>query len=96
MWLFEFLHMADSQYYLIHVPKDLEDERFIRSSAVMRQVFERFGDRSRRAGKIEKDANRPHVHLCRDVQSEEVVVRFCRGQLKEPLLGSNGHADIVF
>ena len=39
--LVEFLHMADSQYYLILVPKDLQDKRFISSSAVMRQVFER-------------------------------------------------------
>ena len=73
--LVEFLHMADSQYYLILVPKGLEDERFISGSAVMRQVFERFGDRWRRAGKVEENANRPHVHLCRDVQSEEVVIR---------------------
>ena len=48
--LVEFLHLPDSQYYLILVPKDLEDERFITSSAVMHQVFERFGDRGRRAG----------------------------------------------
>src|SRR5215472_19166937 len=91
----EFLRMADSQYYLILVPTDLEDERFITSSAVMRQVFERFGDRRRRTGKVEKNANRPHVHLGRDVQSEEVVVGLHRGQFEEPVLGSDGYADIA-
>jgi len=68
--LVEFPHMADRQDYLILVPKYLEDERFISSSAVMRQVFERFRDRRRRTGKVKKNANRPDVHLCRDVQSE--------------------------
>src|SRR5262249_47964437 len=82
--LVEFLHVAGSQYFLLLVRKDLEDERFISSSAVMHQVFERFGDRRQRAGKVEKNANRPHVHLCRDVQPEEWVIRLGRGQLEEP------------
>jgi hypothetical protein len=88
--------MPDSQYSVILVPKDLQDQRFITSSAVMRQMFKRFGDRGRRAGKVEKNANRPHVHLRRDVQSEEVVIRLSRGALEETVLGGDGHADIVF
>src|SRR5262249_22590172 len=94
--LVEFLHVADSQYYLVLVPKDLEEERFISRSAVMHQVVERFGGCSRRTGEVEENANRLHVPLCRDVQPEEWVIRLGRGQLEEPVLGSDGHADIVF
>ena len=76
--LIEFLQMADRQNYLILLSRDLDDESLICGSAITRQVFERFGDRWRRPGKVEKKANGPYVHLCRDVQSEELVIRLGR------------------
>jgi hypothetical protein len=89
------LHMADRQCYLILPSRNLDDESFICGCGVMRQVFQRLGDRSRRPGKVKKDANGPHVHRGRNVQSEELVIRLCRGQLEEPILGSDGQADIL-
>jgi hypothetical protein len=95
VWLVEFLHMADRQDYLILLSRDLNDESLICGSAITRQVFERFGDRWRRLGKVEQKASGPQVQLCRDVQPEELVISLCRGQLKEPILGSDWQADIV-
>jgi len=69
--LVEIPQMADSQDYLILMPRDLNDERLIRGSAITGQVFERFGHRWRRPGKVEKNANGPHVHLCSNVQPEQ-------------------------
>ena len=60
-----------------------------------RHGFERFGDRSRRPGKVEENANGLDIHLCRDVQPEQRIVRLCRGQLEEPILGSDRQADII-
>ena len=65
--LLEFLHPADRQNYLVCLSRDLCDESLICGSAITRQVVERFGDRSRRSGKVEKKANGPNVYLCRDV-----------------------------
>src|SRR6516165_2495890 len=93
--LVEMLHMADRQCYLVLLPRSLDNESFICGCAVMRKVFERLGDRSRRPGNVKKDADGPHVHLGRDVQSKERVIRLCRGQLKEPILRGDGQADIV-
>jgi hypothetical protein len=39
--------MADRQNYLLFASRDLEDESFIIGSAIMCQVFESLGDRSR-------------------------------------------------
>ena len=33
---------------------------------------------TRRPGKIEENADRPQVHLCRDVQTEELIIRLDR------------------
>src|SRR6516162_10353583 len=88
VWLVEFLQMADRQDHLILLSRNLDDESLICGSAKSGQVFERFGDRWRRPGKVKQNANGPQVQLCRDVQSEELVVRLCRGQLNEPILGS--------
>ena len=93
--LVEFLHMADRQDYLILLSRDLNDEGLIGDLALTHQVVERFGDRSRRPGKVEKNPNGAHVHLCRDMQPEELVVRLCRGQLEEPILGSGRQADVI-
>src|SRR6516162_3282554 len=90
-----FLHMPDRQNYLVLLLRDLNDESLICGSAITRQVFERFGDRLRRPGKVKKDANGPKVCLCRDVQPEELVIRLCCGQLEEPILGSDRQADII-
>jgi hypothetical protein len=95
VWLVEFLQMADRQDYLILLSRNLSDESLICGSAKSGQVFERFGDRSRRPGKVEQNANRPQVHLCRDVQSEHLVVRLCSGQFKEPILASDRQADVI-
>jgi hypothetical protein len=54
--LVEFLQMADSQDYLILLSRDLDDECLICGSAITGQVYERFGDRWRRPGKVEKNA----------------------------------------
>src|SRR6516162_11141230 len=93
--LVEMLHMADRQCYLVLPSRNLDNESFICGCAVMRKVFECLGDRSRRPGKVKKDANGPHVHLGGDVQSEELVIRLGGGQLEEPILGGDGQADIV-
>jgi hypothetical protein len=93
--LVEILQTADSQDYLILRPRDLNDESLIRGSAITGQVFERFGHRWRRPGKVEKNANGPHVHLCRNVQPEQRIVCLCCGQLKEAILGSNGQPNVV-
>src|SRR6516164_10665984 len=93
--LVEMLHMADRQCYLVLPSRNLNDEGFICGCAVMRKVFERLGDRSRRPGKVKQDANGPRVHLGRDVQSEELVIRLRRGQLEEPILRGDGQADIL-
>jgi hypothetical protein len=93
--LVEFLHMADGQDYLILLSRDLNDEGLICGSAITGQIFERFGDRSRRPGKVEKNANGAHVHLCRDMQPEDLVVRLCGGQLEEPILGSDRQPNVV-
>src|SRR5215472_16740838 len=90
----EFLYMADSQDYFILKPGDLDDESFICGSAITCQVFKRLGDASRRPGKVEQNPNGPQVHFCRDVQSEELVIRLCRGQLEKPVLGSDGQPDV--
>ena len=95
VWLVEFLQMADSQDYLILLSRDLNDESFICGSTITDQVFERFGDRWRRPGKVEKNANGPQVHLSRDVQPEELVIRLCRRQFEEPILGSDRQADVI-
>jgi hypothetical protein len=95
VWLVEFLQMADRQDYLILLSRNLSDESLICGSAKSGQVFECFGDRSRRPGKVEKKANGSRVHLCRDVQSEHLVIRLCRGQLEEPILGSDRQADVI-
>jgi hypothetical protein len=92
--LVEFLHMADSQDYLILLSRDLKGECLICGLAITRQVFERFGDRWGRPGKVEQNANGPQVHLCRDMQSEDLVIRLGRGQLEEPILGSDWEADV--
>src|SRR6516165_8756601 len=89
------LHMMDRQDYLVLPSRNLDDESFICSCAVMRKVFECLGHRSRRPGKVKKDANGPHIHLGCDVQSEERVIRLCRGQLEEPILGGDGQTDIL-
>src|SRR5215471_8143771 len=93
--LVEFLRMADSQGYLILVSRDLNNQSFICGCAITREVFERFRDRSCRPSKVEQNANGPQVHFCRDVQSEELVIRLCRGQLEKAILGSDGQADVV-
>src|SRR6516162_8924356 len=93
--LVEMLHMADRQCYLVFPSRHLDDESFICGCAVTRKVFERLGDRSRGPRKVKKDANGLRVHLGRDVQPEELVICLCRGQLEEPILGSDGQADIV-
>jgi hypothetical protein len=95
VWLVEFLQMTDRQDYLILLSRNLSDKSLICGSAKSGQVFERFGDRSRRPGKVEKNANGPQVHLCRYVQSEHLVIGLCRGQLEEPILGSDRQADVI-
>jgi hypothetical protein len=95
MRLVELLQMADSQDYFILLPRDLSDESLICGSAITRQVFERFGDRWRRPGKVEQKADGPQIHLGRDVQSEELVIRLCGGQLEKPILGSDGQPNVV-
>jgi hypothetical protein len=57
--LVEFLHMADSQDYLILLSRDLKGECLICGLAITRQVFERFGDRWGRPGKVEQNTNGP-------------------------------------
>src|SRR6516164_9080942 len=54
--LVEMLHMADRQCYLVLPSRNLDDESFICGCAVMRKVFERLGDGSRRPGKVKQDA----------------------------------------
>src|SRR6516164_10631561 len=83
--LVEMLHMADRQCYLVFPSRHLDDESFICGCAVTRKVFERLGDRSRGPRKVKQDANGTHVHLGCDMQSEELVIRLCRGQLEEPI-----------
>jgi hypothetical protein len=94
--LLEFLHTPDRQNYLVTLSRDLCNESFICGPAITRQVVQRFGDRSRRPSKVEKKANGPNVHFRRDVQPKELVIRLCRGQLQESILGSDRQADIVF
>ena len=77
--LVEFLHMTDRQNCLILPSRDLNGECLICGLAITRQVFERFGDRWRRPSKVEQNANGPEVHFCRDMQTEELVIRLCRG-----------------
>jgi hypothetical protein len=72
---------AHSQYCLTLVLRDLEVDCFVRRSRVSRQVFESVRDRRRGRGKIEKDASVSQIHLCRDVQPEERIVRLDRGEL---------------
>jgi hypothetical protein len=43
MQLVDFLHMADSQDYLVLLSGDLNDESLICGLAITGQVFERFG-----------------------------------------------------
>jgi hypothetical protein len=95
VWLVGILQMADSQDCLILPPRDLNDESLICGLAITRQVFERFGDRWRRPSKVKEKADGPQVHLCRDVQSEELVIRLCRGQFKKPILASDRQADLI-
>src|SRR5215472_258087 len=95
VWLVEFLHMAESHGYLIFVPRDLNNQSFICGCAITREVLERFRDRSCRPSKVEQNANGPQVHFCRNVQSGELVICLCRGQLEKAILGSDGQADIV-
>jgi hypothetical protein len=90
----EMLDMADRQCYLVLPSRNLDAENFICGCAVMRKVFERLGDRSRRPGKIKQDADGPHVHFGGDVQPEELVIRLRRGQLEESILGRHRQADI--
>jgi hypothetical protein len=93
--LVEILQMADSQDYLILPSRDLNDESLIRGPAITDQVLERFGDRWRRPGKVEKNANGPPVHLCRNVQSDQRIVCLRGGQLEEAILGSDGQPNVV-
>ena len=93
--LVEFLQMTERQDYLVLLLRHLHDESFSCGPAITRQVVKRLGDRSRRPGKVEKKANSPNVHLYCDVQSEESVIRLCRCQLEEPILGSDRQAEIV-
>ena len=95
VWLVEFLQMADREDYLILLSRNLSDESLICGSAKSGQVFERFGDRWRRPGQVEQKANGSQVHLCRDVQSEELVIRLCRGEFKEPILRSDRQDDVI-
>jgi hypothetical protein len=95
VWFAGIVQMTDLQDYLVPLSRDLNDESLICGSAITGQVFERFGDRWRRPGKVEQKANGPYVHLFRDVQSEELVIRLGRGQLEEPILGSDWQADVI-
>jgi hypothetical protein len=60
---------------------DLEAECFVCRSRVSCQVFESFRDSRRSRGKVKKDTDVSQIHLRRDVQPEERVVRFDRGEL---------------
>jgi hypothetical protein len=93
--LVELLHMVDHQDYLILSSRDLDDESLICRLAITGQGYERFGDRSRRPGKVKKNANGPRVHLCRNVQPEQRIVCLCGSQLEEPILGSDGQPNVV-
>ena len=58
-----------------------EVDCFVRRFGISRQVFESFRDRRRSRGKVEEDTSVSQIHLCRDVQPEERIVRLDRGQL---------------
>jgi len=72
---------AHSQYRFALVLQDLEVNRFVCRSRISRQVFETFRDRRRSCGKVEKDTSVSQIHLRRDVQPEERIVRLDRGEL---------------
>jgi hypothetical protein len=55
-------------------------------------MFESLRDRRRRCGKIEKNAGVSQIHLRRDVQPEERIVRLDRRELSESMLGRDGYA----
>jgi hypothetical protein len=84
-------HRVCRQDRLVFMLRDLEADRFARRSHIPHEVFERFRDRRRRGRKVEKNANSSHVHLRRNVQPEERIVRLGRGELEEPMLGSEGY-----
>src|SRR5215471_7514567 len=59
---------AYRQDRLVSAARQLEADRFARSTRISNQVFERFRDRRRRGRKIEEDAGVSQVHPRRDVQ----------------------------
>jgi hypothetical protein len=69
------------QYCFTLALRDLEVECFVCRSRVSRQVFESFRDGRRSRGKVKKDTDVSQIHLRCDVQPEERIVRFHRGEL---------------
>jgi hypothetical protein len=68
-------------YGFTSVLRDLEVESFVCRSRVSGQVFESFHDGRRSRGKVKKDTDVSQIHLRRDVQPEERIVRFGCGEL---------------
>jgi len=66
---------AHSQYGFTFVLRDFEVNCFVRRSRIPRQVFESFQDRRRSRGKVEKDTSVSQIHLRRDVQPKQRIVR---------------------
>jgi hypothetical protein len=83
---------AHSQYGFTFVLRDFKVDGFVRRSRVSRHVFESFQDRRRSRGKVEKDTSVSQIHLRRDVQSEQRIVRLDSGKLEEPMLRRDGYA----
>src|SRR5215472_3319366 len=77
---------AHSQYGFTFVPRDFEVDCFVRRSRIPHQVFESFRDRRRGRGKVEKNTSVSQIHLRRNVQPEERIVRLGSGELQEPML----------
>src|SRR5215469_10613514 len=72
---------AQSQYGFTFVLRDFEVDCFVRRSRIPRQVFESFRDRRRSRGKVEKYTSVSQIHLRRDVQPEERIVRLGSSEL---------------
>ena len=76
-------HQAGRQDCLDCARRDFDKRRLIRRRNISGQQVERLGDRRRRSRQVEQDADGAHVHLCRDMQSQQRIVGFAGGKLEE-------------
>jgi hypothetical protein len=87
-------HDTDGEDCLVFMPRCLEPDSLTHRSGISRQVFDRFRDRRRRGGKVEKDACLSQIHFCREVKPEERVARLYRGEFEKAVLGRDGYAAL--